>query len=365
MYNWEHTDWPNFHFRAEDYIDEINHYVATVAKLQAGIASLAAEDARTYFLERLVEEAASTSSIEGEIMSRQDLMSSVMNNLNIGVGGIEVKDLRARAIGQQIVLNRETYSRPLSETALKYWYELLLGYDRTLNVVGDYRRSNSPMQIVSGPSYKQNIHFEAPPASTVPVEMERFVGYCNTNTAKTIHPVLKAGVAHLYFESIHPFEDGNGRIGRAILEKLLSQHLGTFVPYSISHAIETNRKAYYTALRESTSSLDISPWLKYYCTILIEAVKYAGTLVSFSVQKQRYFHQFASQLDPHHQKAINKMFATGPAGFQGGMTTRKYVRINRVSQATAARALRYLTSIGALTQHGAGRSTHYLLPQTP
>ena len=363
MYNWEHPDWPNFRYDGKDYTAQINSYVATVEELQASIASLAAEDARTYFLERLVEEAASTSSIEGEIMSRQDLMSSVMNNLNIGVGGIEVKDLRARAIGQQIVLNRETYVRPLTETALKYWHELLLGYDRTLHVVGDYRRGSSPMRIVSGPSYKQKVHFEAPPATNVPVEMERFVGYCNTSTAKTVHPVLKAGVAHLYFESIHPFEDGNGRIGRAILEKLLSQHLGTFVPYSISHAIGSNCKAYYAALRESSSSLDISPWLAYYCQILIKAVEYADTLVGFSLQKQRYFKQFASQLDPHHRKAIDKMFATGPAGFQGGMTTRKYMRINRVAQATAARALRYLTSIGALTQQGAGRSTHYLLPQ--
>ncbi|CAH1000721.1 Protein adenylyltransferase SoFic [Neolewinella maritima] len=291
-------------------------------------------------------------------------MSSVLNNLNLGSATNQVKDLRARAIGQQIVLNRETFTRPLTETALKYWHELLLGYDTTLKVTGDYRQGTSPMRIVSGPEYKQVIHFIAPPANRVAVEMEGFIAYCNSTYPPGIHPVLSAGIAHLYFESIHPFEDGNGRIGRAILEKMLSQQLGTFIPFSISHSIEARRKAYYVALNTSQTTLDITSWLNYFCEVLLEAIDYADSLVDFTLHKQTYFNEFATQLDPHHRKAIDKLFAAGPAGFQGGMSTRKYMYINRVSQATAARALRYLTSIGALTRHGSGRSTHYLLPQS-
>ena len=362
MYNWQYADWPNFRFDSGDYTAQVESYTAAVSELVATIQCLDMEDARAYYLERLVEEAISTSSIEGEIISRRDLTSSITNNLNLGVGAEAVKDIRARAISQQLILNQVTYARPLTETALKYWHELLLGYDRTLSVVGDYRRGTSPMRIVSGPSYRPQVHYEAPPSARMPQEMKRFVAYCNANDAIGTHAVLRAGVAHLYFENVHPFEDGNGRIGRALLEKLLSQQLGTFVPYSISQAILARQGEYYTALQQSSTSLAIDSWLTYFCEVLNEAVRHANELVGFSIRKRRYFHEFAVRLNPHHRKAIDKMFATGPAGFQGGMTTRKYMRINRVAQATAARALRYLTSIGALTQHGAGRSTHYLLP---
>ena len=362
MYNWQQPGWPLFEFDAEMYTTSIDQYSRAVAQLLDRLHQLDQDAAHTYFVERLVEEAAATSEIEGEIMSRDDLMSSLLNNLNLGGASDRlVKDRRARAIGQQIVLNRETFARPLTETALKYWHELLLGYDNSLRAIGEYRQAAVPMQIISGPDYKREVHFEAPPAASVPAEMRRFVAYCNGPT--NLPPVLRAGVAHLYFESIHPFEDGNGRLGRAILEKLLSQDLGTFVPYSLSHAIEVRRKEYYQALNRSSHSLDITPWLTYFFEVLSEAVAYADTLVTFTLHKQRYFGQFADRLEPGHRKAIDKLFAAGPAGFQGGMTTKKYMRINRVSQATAARALRYLTALGALTQHGAGRSTHYRLPE--
>ena len=365
MYNWQHPDWPafNFNFDLSAHVPSVDRYTKAVDELVARIQQLDQDAAHDYFVERLVEEAATTSEIEGEVMSRDDLMSSLLNNLNIGGGSDRiVRDQRARAIGQQIVLNRETFARPLTETALKYWHELLLGYSTSLRYVGEYRQASSPMQIISGPEYKREVHFEAPPASRVPSEMQRFITYCNRRS--DLHPIIRAGVAHLYFESIHPFEDGNGRLGRAILEKLLSQELGTFIPFSLSHAVEARRKDYYRALNTSSRGLDINPWLSYYFEVLLEAVSYADSLVGFTIRKQHYYRRFANQLNAGHRKAIAKLFAAGPAGFRGGMTTKKYMRINRVSQATAARALGYLTTLGALTQHGAGRSTHYRLPET-
>ncbi len=362
MYNWQQPEWPNFRFDPEDYTAQLESYVNAVRELVATIRCLEVDDAQAYYLERLVAEAVSTSGIEGEIINRQDLVSSITDNVNLGIEALAVRDVRATAVTRQLFLNQITYDRPLTETGLKYWHELLMGYDRTLSITGDYRQGNSPMRIVSGSSYRLQVHYEAPPSAHMPQEMKRFVAYCNTGDAVGTHPVLKAGIAHLYFENIHPFEDGNGRIGRALLETLLSQQLGTFVPYSISQAILARQGEYYTALQQSSTSLEIDAWLTYFCEVLNEAVRRANELVGFSLRKRRYFHQFAVQLNPHHRKVIEKMFATGPAGFQGSMTTRKYMRINRVSQATAARALRYLTSIGALTQHGAGRSTHYLLP---
>ncbi|MGB3801947.1 MAG: DUF4172 domain-containing protein [Lewinella sp.] len=361
-YNWQHESWPSFRWDELAVESGLRKYCERSVTLVDRIRLLPAQEVQDYLVERLVEEARSTSSIEGEVVSRQDLVSSVTNNLNLGATVRNVRDLRAQAIGQQIILNRDTFPRPLTETTLKYWHELLLGYENRLNVVGDYRRGLSPMRIVSGSEYRQEIHYEAPAASQVPAEMPPLVAYCNSPKPQSVTGVSKAGVAHLWFESIHPFEDGNGRIGRAILEKMLSQSLGVFVPFSISHTIEGRKKEYYTALNQSSRSLDITPWMVYFSEVLLESLHYADSLIAFTLKKHNYLSGLRGALAAHEDKAIQKMLNSGPEGFRGGMTTKKYMRINRVSQPTAARALKRLTEIGALIQKGAGRSTHYVLP---
>ena len=362
MYNWQHEQWPNFDYDASIVADALRAFEAQVSLLMSRVAELPEEEIRHYLLSVLVEEAATTSSIEGEIISREELMSSILNNLNLG-GQVSTRDRRANAVARLITLNRETFAEPLTETAVKYWHQLLLSGDEKLQVVGDYRQSDQPMRIVSGHVYRQVIHFEAPPSARVPGEMAKLIAFCNQPLRDQRDAVLQAGVAHIWFESIHPFEDGNGRLGRAIIEKLLSQRLGAFVPFSISHSIEQERKAYYAALKASQSGLNITTWLNYFCDVLLQAIDYANELVEFSIKKYRYFQKFDPLLGHPERKAINKMFAAGPTGFQGGMTARKYGSINRVSRATATRTLQHLARIGALTQHGAGRSTHYLLPQ--
>ncbi|NJB87087.1 Fic family protein [Lewinella marina] len=362
LYNWQHEGWPNFQWDAPAIQDRLQRYCRDSVALVDRIRLLPEEEVHAYLLERLVEEARSTSSIEGEIMSRHDLMSSVMNNLNLGGHAKSGHDLRAKAIGQQMILNRDTFSRPLTESTLKYWHELLLGYENRLTAIGEYRQGLTPMRIVSGPDYRQEIHFEAPPADRVPSEMQPFIDYCNTSRPQTVAGVTKAGVAHLWFESIHPFEDGNGRIGRAVMEKMLSQSLGVFVPFSLSHAIERRRKEYYAALNASSHSLDITPWMVYFSEVLLEALNHANQLVTFTLRKHEYLTAVGNQLSDHERKAIGKMLEAGPSGFQGGMTTKKYMRITRVSQPTAARALKRLSLIGALLQRGRGRATHYVLP---
>ncbi len=313
-------------------------------------------------LDRMVEEAATTSRIEGEYISREQLMSSLLNNLAVGQQRHEVRDMRASGITRQIDANRQTWAELVTATSLKYWHELLLGFDKSIRVVGDYRAGASPMQIISGPSHNQTIHLEAPPSATVKTEMRSLIDYCNQPATTSIEYIERAGVAHLWFESIHPFEDGNGRIGRALLEKLLSQGLRSFIPFSISHAIEANRKNYYAALQDSQTTLDISAWMVYYSNSLLQAVDYANTIIEFTIQKHRYYQQFSEALTEEEAKAVGKMFEPGPEGFRGGMSAKNYMSINRVSRATATRTLQRLTEIGALIQHGKGRSTHYLLP---
>lgn len=362
MYNWEHPGWPEFRFNYDLLLPKVERYESSLRQLMDQLIHLSSDDFGGYEVERLVDEAATTSSIEGEVISRQELLSSIRNNLNTTHGVAKnVRDLRARAVSQQIVHNRNTFEQPLSETTLKYWHQLLLNYDTTLAVVGDYRQGSGPMRIVSGPVYRQQVHFEAPPSNRVPAEMKRFIEFIRNRHEWINHPILKAGVSHIYFESIHPFEDGNGRIGRSILEKLLSQYLGSFIPFSISRAIESKRKEYYETLRVASTTLDIDPWMKYYCEALHTAVDYAHELVGSVLKQQRFFQAYGDRLDKENRKVLTKMFDEGPAGFRGGMTAKKYASINRVSRATATRALTRLTEIGALSRHGAGRGVHYKL----
>jgi Fic family protein len=172
-------------------------------------------------------------------------------------------------------------------------------------------------------------------------------------------PPVKAAVAHLYFESIHPFEDGNGRIGRAIVEKALSQGLKCPLPFSISKAIEANKKAYYQSFQQAEKGLDITDWIHWFVQTLLEAQTYADKMIQFTITKRHFFSVFEHKLNPRQNKVINRMLADGPDSFQGGMNVRKYVGITGTSRATASRDLQELVSLQIFTPLGSGRSARY------
>jgi Fic family protein len=163
----------------------------------------------------------------------------------------------------------------------------------------------------------------------------------------------------LYFESIHPFEDGNGRIGRAIVEKALSQGLNCPLPFSISKAIEANKKAYYQSLQQAEKGLDITDWIHWFVQTLFEAQTYADKMIQFTITKWHFFSVFEHKLNPRQNKVINRMLADGPDTFQGGMNVRKYVGITGTSRATASRDLQELVSLQVFKPLGSGRSARY------
>lgn len=222
------------------------------------------------------------------------------------------------------------------------------------------------MQIVSGAYGQQKIHFEAPPSSVVPQEMKQWLAWFNTTSrvayGHLFQSPLRAGIAHLWFESIHPFEDGNGRLGRIIAEKSLAQDLGLPLPFSLSYAIIQKQSAYYEALQTGSYRLDLTKWLSYFLDVCLLGLDLGRKTIDLTLSKARFYDRYEAELSPKELKAIGKMFAAGPKGFAGGMTTKKYANINKVSYATASRDLSQLASIGALVRQGAGRSTHYVLP---
>lgn len=221
------------------------------------------------------------------------------------------------------------------------------------------------MQVVSGPGGREKIHFEAPPSAQVTNEMTRFIQWFNDTAPGGIKEIRKAplrsAIAHVYFESIHPFEDGNGRIGRAIAEKALSQTTGRPVLLSLSQTIEAERKHYYAALENAQQGNEITQWIKYFATVVLKAQVQAAEIVAFTLQKTKFFDRFKNQLNDRQLKVVRTMLEAGPRGFKGGMTANKYSSIAKTSKATATRDLQSLADLSVFVAEGGGRSTHYTL----
>ena len=366
-YNWQQKDWPDFAYDTLE-IQEVLTAFSEQMGLAAGMVSAMDTELSTEVtIDLLVLEAMKTSQIEGEFLERNDVLSSIRNNLGLNKTPVTVKDKRAEGIGKLMVHVRQTYDMPLTREILWYWHEVLMTGNRYINA-GKWRAGNEPMQVISGPIGNETIHFEAPPSERVDAEMEQFVLWFNDTapggSKELKQAVVRAAVAHLYFESIHPFEDGNGRIGRAIAEKALSQTIGRLVTLSLSRTIEANKRLYYQALEHAQRGNNITEWIVYFADTVLAAQREAAQWVAFVVSKAKFFEQYGAEMNERELKGVRKMFDAGPTGFQGGMNAAKYMSITRVSKATATRDLQHLAAIGALVAEGGGRSVHYLLNHT-
>ena len=364
IYNWQQKDWRKFKFDLQEVEDMLFAFAEETGQV-TGILKALPEGLQTEALINImVSEAIKTSEIEGEYFSRQDVMSSICNNLGLNEQPETIKDKKAQGAGELMVLVRKEYSSFLSEEQLFSWHKILLGENKKLKV-GTWRTHKQPMQVVSGAIGKEKIHFEAPPSAQVPQEMQKFIQWFNDTAPGEKSEIKKApvrsAIAHLYFESIHPFEDGNGRIGRAIAEKALSQTIGRPVMLSISQVIGSNKKTYYSELKAAQRSNEITDWIKYFVATILDAQTQAKKQIEFTLNKTRFFDQFKPQLNDRQLKVLKRMLEEGPNGFEGGMTANKYTSITGASKATATRDFQELTKMGALVIQGGGRSTHYFI----
>ncbi len=361
-YNWQQPDWPDFKYDISDIQDVLFAFAQKTGHVSGILKSLPDSTQTEAILDLMVSEAIKTSEIEGEYLSRSDVMSSIRHNLGLDNTPIHVADQRAKGAADLMVDVRESYKESLTEEKLFTWHKMLM-FGRRHMEIGAWRTHKEPMQIISGPVGKWKVHFEAPPSDRVPSEMANFIDWFN-NTApgaknEIKNPVLRAAIAHLYFESIHPFEDGNGRIGRAVSEKALSQGLKRPTLLSLSETIEANKKDYYEALKTAQRSNEISAWIEYFANITLQAQTSTEENIDFILKKTKYFDRFKDQLNERQLKVVRRMLDEGPQGFEGGMSTKKYIAITQTSKATATRDLQYLSEIGALKQIGGGRSTKY------
>lgn len=361
-YNWQHPDWPHFTYDLKSCEQVLLAFAQRVGRASGLLEGLSDTAQQETTIEMMVSEALKTSEIEGEYLTRSDVMSSIRNNLGLASPLEPVADKRAQGIASLMIAVRNHFAEPLTEGMLFQWHSMLMQGSPRIRK-GAWRTHEEPMQVVSGPIGKETIHFEAPPSNRVPREMQGFIRWFNATAPgaqdQLDSPPVRSALAHLYFESIHPFEDGNGRIGRALSEKVLSQGIGRPILLSLSVTIEKNKKAYYDALKMAQRSNEVTPWIVYFVNLCLDAQIQAETQIRFTLQKAKFFDRFKPLLNDRQLKVLTRMLEEGPSGFQGGMTAKKYIALTKTSKATATRDLQELTLLGALTTEGAGRNTRY------
>lgn len=361
MYNWQQKDWKKFSYDIRTLEERLYVFSEKSGRVSGLLKALSKEDYIEATIAIFVAEALKTSEIEGEYLSREDVMSSIKNNLGIKTDS-NIKDEQAKGMADLVIDVQNTYNESLTKNKLFDWHALIFPKEKRINV-GKWRTHKEPMQVISGRIDKPMVHFEAPPSERIPLEMDNFINWFNATAPNASKPIIQApirsAISHLYFETIHPFEDGNGRIGRAIAEKALSQTVGYPVLMSLSTTIDAKKKDYYNALMEAQKSNEITPWLNYFVDTILNAQDASENLIDFTLKKTKFFDTYRKQLNDRQFKAIRRMLQEGPKGFEGGMTAKKYMRITQTSKPTATRDLQKLLEMGVFELKGGGRSTSY------
>jgi Fic family protein len=361
-YNWQQKDWTKFSYDISKLEEKLYAFAEKSGRIGGILKAMSKEDRIQAMIHIMVAEAIKTSEIEGEYLSRIDVLSSIRNNLGLNANQATVKDKSAEGMAALITDVQNSYAEDMTKKKLFDWHKMIFPVGSNINV-GVWRTHEEPMQVVSGRIDKPTVHFEAPPSKQVPLEMDNFVQWFNDTAPKGInemkHASIRSAISHLYFETIHPFEDGNGRIGRAIAEKVLSQTVGYPLLLSLSTTIEANKKAYYNALKIGQSGNEITDWLMYFIDVILKAQDESEALIEFTLKKAKLFDRYQGQLNDRQLKAVKRMLDEGPKGFEGGMTAKKYMRITQTSKPTATRDLQKLVESNVFRVEGDGRSTSY------
>ena len=357
---WQRSDWPNFVF------DEALHIAQTMSLLQQSsriygrLEALPAPYAAESIADTLISEAIKTSLIEGEHLDRASVRSSVKALVGITDASAPANlDPRAQGIATLLHEVMQQWSEPLTAKLLCEWQGMVVIPTHSNPVLsGMYRTSE---EVIADSGYGGKVVYEAVPGAAVETEMSRFIDWYNNSAATPI----KAAVAHLWFEAIHPFEDGNGRIGRAISDHAFSQSFGHPSITGISSAIAVSAassKEYYSQLEAATTGdLHIDRWIGYFLALAKKALDHTQSILDFVVAKTRFYEKYSHVMNARQHQVIARMFKEGTDGFQGGISAKKYMKIVDCSKATATRDLQFLLENSAIRriEDSAGPSTRY------
>jgi Fic family protein len=363
----ELKDWPRFHWNGKGLAELLGAVRHRQGRLLGRMEGLGLKLRAEATLRSLTEEVVKSSEIEGEVLNRDQVRSSLARRLGVEIGALTPADRNVEGIVEMILDATENYSEPLTAARLFGWHAALFptGYSGVKKItVGAWRSADAgPMQVVSGPIGRERVHFEAPVAGKLDREIKTFLKWFNGDD-EGIDPVLKAGVAHLWFVTIHPFEDGNGRIARAITDQQLARSEKSAQRfYSMSAQIRQERKAYYGILEATQKGdLDITPWLEWFLHCLDRAFGGAEAILGTVLLKAKFWKTHAGESFNDRQRLIiNRLLD----GFEGKLTSSKWATLAKTSQDTASRDIDDLLKRKILNKDAAGgRSTSYSLVET-
>jgi Fic family protein len=364
MYIHELKNWPNFFWDQKSISDRLIQVRHQQGRLIGGMESIGFHLREETILQVLTRDVVKSSEIEGEILDQSLVRSSIARRLGMDIAGLDSVDRNIEGVVEMTLDATQKFDQPLTKERLFDWHSALFPTGRSgFSKIRFGAWRPGPVQVVSGKMGKEIVHFEAPPAEHVDREIEYFLHWINHD--KTIDLVLKAAIAHLWFVTIHPFEDGNGRIGRAIADLILARsESSSHRFYSLSSQIQIERKNYYTILEETQKgNLDITYWIEWFFGCLERAIGSALSSFEVILTKARFWESLAeTTLNDRQRKIINRILD----GFEGKLTTSKWAKMTKCSQDTAYRDILDLLNRGILTKNSeGGRSTSYSLVIPP
>ena len=358
LWNWKLPNWPRFNYNSEKIVHQERQFLLEIGSKYAFIKSMGEQEYNQFIIEILSWEGLESSKIEGEILDRESLQSSIKRHFGLNVDR-KPEINKESAMATLLCQVYESFNEPLTHEMLWQWHAKLFSHSFSIMEYGKYRTHIEPMQIISRRYDSPKVFFEAPPSSRVYNEMTAFINWFNKDNFESI--LGRAAVAHVYFESIHPFEDGNGRIGRLLVEKVLSQGVEQPILIAVSKVLEKRKKEYYAMLERCNRTLNINHWVEFFARAVLQAQEESMNLLYFLIEKSKMLTTLAGQLNPRQEKTLLRMFAEGLTGFKGGLSADNYIAITKTSRATATRDLADLVQKGALVKVGELRHTRYWL----
>lgn len=362
-YIWQRQDWPDFRWDADALLEPMSRLSQLHGLLNGKMSMLGFNEKSRSSLSAMTEELISSSEIEGVMLNPNSVRSSIARRLGIEDDGLLAEDHYVEGLVDVMLDAVHNCGEPLTDERLFGWHGALFPLGRSgmhRITVADWRKGEEPMQVVSGAFGHEKVHYQAPASADVPMEMERLIDWCNN---ADLSPFIMAAVAHLWFVTIHSFDDGNGRISRTLADMMLGRlDADSARYYSMSAEINRNKKAYYEILeRTQKGNLDITEWLLWFFDCLEKAITQASAIIGRTLDKAAYWDRFREiDINERQRKIINRLWD----GFEGKLTSSKWAKMCSCSQDTALRDINDLISKGMLHKSDeAGRSANYLLTE--
>ena len=379
MYIWQDQSWPTFVYQNKAIEPKLKRVLALQKQLIGKAKGLPENLDRQAEMDALIQNALQTSEIENEKLNVGSVRSSVAKHLGLEQVGLPVNQRNLQTQQTESLISMLTTAtsqleKPISQQQLCQWQEALFPEASVIRniIIGDLR-GEAPMQVVSHKGRREIVHFQAPPKSQLKKELKTFIDWFNLKQPLEMHAIVRAAISHLWFITLHPFDDGNGRVARALTDRALAQDEKTSIRfYSLSEAIEKNRTSYYDILentqscntksqKETACGVDVTDWINWFLDVLAEAIQQGQQRIERVITKTRFWKTHSQTiLNARQIKVLNRLLDTSGEEFEQGINASKYQNLTKVSKATATRDLTELVEKGCLNKlPSGGRSTRY------